>query len=1463
MVTTTLRAYLDELKLLIEQEALEEVMGHCRHILQHFPRNLETYRYLGQALLEKRRYEEAGDVFQRVLSALPDDFISHLGMSNVSEEMGQLPNAVWHMEAAQEQDSSNVMLQDELKRLYGKRDGEAPDRIQLTRGALARMYAKGKLYQQAFAELNSILAQPPERVDMLLLLAQVYWDTDHPAESGEIALRVLDKLPYSLDANRMLSVLWLRAGRPSEAELFVERLEQLDPFLAWQVIQPEIELPRDAFQLPRLDWDARTSTTLASSDVPDWVNSIGDVFQSPESVSLGGSVTNWRDESAPTPSGSNPLDNRPSKSGLLRSTGTLNLNKPAAGLPEVEVPDWAKGFAGVPAASTPAQDEVPDWFKDADSTAPAGDNSPAIPDWFDEAPVASTPAPVSTSAVEMPSWMDDPDGDDQSSDEQLPSGFTDLLANSSTPRASTPSPAVGSADMPSWLDDVEAVSAAAEPLDALAWLQTGPLTPPEQFNNAPVTPAAAEPLDALAWLQTGPLTPPEHITPQSAVHDEPDFNWLDDSSSAVATPVQENADDMPELGLDWLSTTEPDSSAMSTPEPAQAAGGELDWLGTMPSAETELSPMQDADDMPELGLDWLNTTEPDSSAMSTPEPAQAESGELDWLGAMPSAEVERSPMQNADDMPELGLDWLSTTEPDSSFSATPEPAQAESSELDWLGAMPSVEAERSPMQDADEMPELGLDWLSTTEPDSGAMSTPEPAQTESSELDWLGAMPSVEAERSPMQDADDEMPELGLDWLSTTEPDSGFTATPEPAQAESGELDWLGAMPSAEAELSPMQETDEMPELGLDWLSTTEPNSGFTATPEPAQAESGELDWLGSMPTEVTPVAETTSESDRFELNTNSLDWMSTTESDSSFTAMPEPAQAESGELDWLGAMPSAEAERSPMQDVDDMPELGLDWLSTTESDSSFTATPEPAQAESGELDWLGSMPAEVTPVAETTSESDRFELNTNSLDWLGSTTPDQIEAEPAADNNMPWMSEQPLDEAAPLDSDLFGMFDQEDEPVAASDAPNWLASMAPTSEQTAEPLNNFDFSSVSSDSENADWLTQTSAPQVSGDDWLSSLGSATESNTLPQAETGNDWLSSDQADQGEAVDLEADWQVSFETPGQATLAEQPAAINWGSDFNAEETITAEMPAGDDWLESLKTEQSEATPVASASTSNDWLSSLEMETTGTQDSGAPAINEFMAESTEDSGVPEWMRDMQPSAAAPASHDDWLTPAGKDQFDSLLKGAAEKANQPRSIEDTGVLDPSSLPDWMTAFSDDSSTSGQSAGEMDWNQYSAEPAQQSPVTMALDGFDFASAQMAEPVGDEAANWLSSMAPTNQGSSANDLDFGALETSGEIDADAPDWLAAMSPSAPSEAQPAAESTSGFSFAGKLRTPKDRVAQPANLVNTSNTSETSQSGFNFDRQPRWMQKKTTSSSSSAPNQKTDDDLPDWMKNP
>jgi tetratricopeptide (TPR) repeat protein len=127
----TLRAYLGELGRLLEQEAPTEVISHCRHILQYFPQNVDTYRFLAKALLEKGHQDnldeyfvEAAEVFRRVLSAVPHDYVAHLGLSEIHDRNEQLDQAIWHLERAYEQMPGNAMLQDALRDLYGKRDGE-------------------------------------------------------------------------------------------------------------------------------------------------------------------------------------------------------------------------------------------------------------------------------------------------------------------------------------------------------------------------------------------------------------------------------------------------------------------------------------------------------------------------------------------------------------------------------------------------------------------------------------------------------------------------------------------------------------------------------------------------------------------------------------------------------------------------------------------------------------------------------------------------------------------------------------------------------------------------------------------------------------------------------------------------------------------------------------------------------------------------------------------------------------------------------------------------------------------------------------------------------------------------------------------------------------------------------------------------------------------------------------------
>ena len=117
--------------------------------LRLFPKHIATYRLLGKAYLEQQRFGDAADIFQRVLSSVPDDHVANIGLSIIREDEGNLDAAIWYMERALEAQPSNAAIKDELRRLYGRRDGIEPPKIRLTRGALARMYSRGGLYDQA------------------------------------------------------------------------------------------------------------------------------------------------------------------------------------------------------------------------------------------------------------------------------------------------------------------------------------------------------------------------------------------------------------------------------------------------------------------------------------------------------------------------------------------------------------------------------------------------------------------------------------------------------------------------------------------------------------------------------------------------------------------------------------------------------------------------------------------------------------------------------------------------------------------------------------------------------------------------------------------------------------------------------------------------------------------------------------------------------------------------------------------------------------------------------------------------------------------------------------------------------------------------------------------------------------------------------------------------------------------
>lgn len=98
MARISLRAYNRNIETMIDGNQIDEAIAHSRHILEFYPKHVDTYRLMGKALLEAQRFSDASDVFHRVLSTAPDDFIAHLGMSIIREDESNLDGAIWHID---------------------------------------------------------------------------------------------------------------------------------------------------------------------------------------------------------------------------------------------------------------------------------------------------------------------------------------------------------------------------------------------------------------------------------------------------------------------------------------------------------------------------------------------------------------------------------------------------------------------------------------------------------------------------------------------------------------------------------------------------------------------------------------------------------------------------------------------------------------------------------------------------------------------------------------------------------------------------------------------------------------------------------------------------------------------------------------------------------------------------------------------------------------------------------------------------------------------------------------------------------------------------------------------------------------------------------------------------------------------------------------------------------------------
>jgi tetratricopeptide (TPR) repeat protein len=687
MAKVSLRLYNREIEGIIEHgQRLDEAIAHCRHILKTFPKYLETYRLLGKANLEAKHYNEAVDVFQRVLVAAPDDFVSHVGMSIIADDQGKLDEAIWHMERAFEVQPSNAAIQGELQRLFGRRDGVEPPKIRLTRGALAHMYVQGELYVQAISEIRAVLNNDSKRTDMQVLLAIAYFRNNQKAEAADICSELLTRFPYCLDANRLMIEILPGTQHADSVQEYNNRVNELDPYAAFakdSLFHTET-VADSAVSLDRLEYTGQSgdekevmgiglasdATAIGRSlDQPKWLrpSSTPDVKSSftsaPEAVS---------DSQPASPASGNDIPDFLRQAGWTDSTGEGQEG----------ISSFNETGESESGTSTAVQGDLPDWVK---ALAPAEENEPSpksfqtpaeapvysadTPDWLKnlggDQPVSAAPSSEATPSEDTPDWiknLGERELDTPAPSLKLPSEFdsqhpsSDWLNNLGAEPASTSGPGSSGDDSPDWLKEFDNDLETPIPkLDPFA--QPAPeepksfsihLEPEEPPVKAPESPSnlgslgttVQEQDDAMAWLEGLAAkhgAKPEELVTDPNARTEIAPEWVDKAKEInEQTPMIEKqpSSTTEDITGVWLRNLEQDESESllpqnSTMDPTDWRTGligqnDLEKLTT--EKENEGTPIMDASSAP----DWL-------SDLGKPVPPPAIGDVPDWLHA-PSTE---------------------------------------------------------------------------------------------------------------------------------------------------------------------------------------------------------------------------------------------------------------------------------------------------------------------------------------------------------------------------------------------------------------------------------------------------------------------------------------------------------------------------------------------------------------------------------------------------------------------------------------------------------------------------------------------------------------------------------------------------------------------------------------------------------------------------------------------------------
>ncbi|MCD4753585.1 MAG: tetratricopeptide repeat protein [Anaerolineaceae bacterium] len=558
MTKISLRAYIHEISQSIGNKDVDDAIEHCKHILKHFPKHLETYQLLARAYLESGLYDEASDMFLRILSVTPDDFITQVGLSMIMEEKSDIDSAIWHMERAYEVRNTQT-IHEELRRLYLIRDGAAPAKPMITRGTLIRINIRSGLYQQALQEIQRALSDDPSRIDLTILKARIHFMQNNFRKTVNACEQIFKKLPYSYEANSLMAEI---LGESSESEPYKHKLYELNPYTSFVNESNTIDhVPDNAVVINKFNpeeayQDDLEPVTMESPDSPpDEALFVEDTSQHLENQGAEDSYSETKQEEVELLAYLNEQE-------FETSMDDPATPEPQTGHPD-EVPNWMKqaGWDVAPERSPEDQQEKIIKYDELDSTLI---NESEISEEIIE--------------TEVPEWLqpiapEEDTAEDEIAEEQADDNSENL----------------------EWLDDILTTQTVPDEITEITQVSEEDKL---QDQSSEKQPEFDEELNKdLAWLKT--IAPPETINEgdklmENNLFEESESEWLqpeDKDKQEEEIPEEKE----PESEFAPLDTKDDDDfdidSALSWLEGlASKQGADEETLATSPEDRTEEMP---------------------------------------------------------------------------------------------------------------------------------------------------------------------------------------------------------------------------------------------------------------------------------------------------------------------------------------------------------------------------------------------------------------------------------------------------------------------------------------------------------------------------------------------------------------------------------------------------------------------------------------------------------------------------------------------------------------------------------------------------------------------------------------------------------------------------------------------------------------------------------------------------------